>query len=58
MKAYLVEVSGFDLYGEYGYYLLREDAEKRFQQLMNTKAFLWKKHLRIREVTINEKFRE
>lgn len=54
MKVYAVIISDYDLYGEYGFYLKREKAEARLEELKADPNFLWKKHLRIAEKDVIE----
>jgi len=57
MKIYGVILSDYDLFGEYGYYLHKIDAEKKLAELLKTPNKIlenWKKYLRIEEKEVIE----
>ena len=54
MKIYAVIIADYDLYGEYGFYVLEEKAKAKLQELKEDSKFMWKKYLEIREKELIE----
>jgi len=54
MKIYAIIVSDLDFYGEYGFYLSKQKADQRFQELISNPDFHWKKYLKLCEKEVIE----
>ena len=48
MKIYMVIINDYDMCGDEGFYMSKEKAKARLQELKKNPTYLWKKHLEIR----------